>query len=83
MKVAYPGVDEDADFPKKGYAMRDDTVVALRQPGSFSDDFSGGISRKSLCMHRLIEKIAPGGHRFARVAGALFVAAGAYIMTYG
>ena len=36
--MAYPGVDEDADFPKKGYAMRDDTVVALRQPGSFSDD---------------------------------------------
>jgi transposase-like protein len=36
--VAYPGVDEDADFPKKGYAMKDDTVVALRQPGSFSDD---------------------------------------------
>ncbi len=29
---------EDAGFRKKGYAMRDDTVVALRQPGSFSDD---------------------------------------------
>ncbi len=28
----------------------------------------------------LIEKIAPGGHRFARIAGALFVAAGAYMM---
>jgi len=25
-------------FRRKGYAMRDDTVVALRQPGSFSDD---------------------------------------------
>ena len=22
MKVAYPGVDRDADFPKKGYAMK-------------------------------------------------------------
>ena len=30
----------------------------------------------------LIEKIAPGGHRFARIAGALFVAAGAYIMLH-
>ena len=38
MKAAYPGVDEDANFPKKGYAMKDDTVVALRQPESFSDD---------------------------------------------
>jgi putative transposase len=36
--VAYPGVDEDAGFPKKGYAMKDDTVVSFRQPGSFSDD---------------------------------------------
>ncbi len=31
----------------------------------------------------LIEKIAPGGHRFARIAGALFVAVGIYIITYG
>jgi hypothetical protein len=38
LKAAYPGVDEDADFSKKGYAMKDDTVVALRQPGSFSAD---------------------------------------------
>jgi predicted metal-binding membrane protein len=30
----------------------------------------------------LIEKIAPGGHRFARIAGALFVAAGAYMMIH-
>jgi len=36
--VAYPGVDEDADFPKKGYAVKDNTIVTLRQPGSFSDD---------------------------------------------
>jgi hypothetical protein len=38
LKVAYPGVDEDADFPKKGYAMKETTIVTLRQPGSFSDD---------------------------------------------
>jgi transposase-like protein len=38
LKVAYPGVDEDADFPKKGYAMKDTTIVTLRQPGTFSDD---------------------------------------------
>ena len=38
MKAAYPGVDEDANFRRKGYAMKDDTVVALRQPESFSDD---------------------------------------------
>ena len=38
VKVAFPGVDEDADFSKKGYAVKEDTVVALRQPGSFSDD---------------------------------------------
>ncbi len=30
----------------------------------------------------LIEKIAPGGHQFARIAGALFVAAGAYRMIH-
>ena len=30
----------------------------------------------------LIEKIAPGGHRFARIAGALFVVAGAYTMIH-
>ena len=36
--MAYPGVDEDAGFPEKGYAMRDDTVVALRHPRSFSAD---------------------------------------------
>ena len=30
----------------------------------------------------LIEKIAPGGYRFARIAGALFVAVGNYIMIY-
>ena len=36
--MAYPGVDEDADFPKKGYAVKDNTIVTLRQPGSFSDD---------------------------------------------
>ncbi len=30
----------------------------------------------------LIEKIAPGGHRFARIAGALFVVAGAYLMIH-
>ena len=36
--MAYPGVVEDADFPKKGYAMKEGTVVGLRQPGSFSDD---------------------------------------------
>jgi predicted metal-binding membrane protein len=31
----------------------------------------------------LIEKIAPGGHRFARVAGVIFVIAGACIMQFG
>jgi len=31
----------------------------------------------------LIEKIAPGGHRFARAAGVLFVAAGVYMTIYG
>jgi predicted metal-binding membrane protein len=30
----------------------------------------------------LIEKIAPGGHRFARIVGALFVAAGAYMLIH-
>ena len=30
----------------------------------------------------LIEKIAPGGYRLARIAGALFVAAGTYIMIH-
>jgi putative transposase len=25
-------------FQRKGYAMKEDIVVALRQPGSFSDD---------------------------------------------
>ena len=30
----------------------------------------------------LIEKIAPGGHRFARIVGALFVTAGTYNMIY-
>jgi predicted metal-binding membrane protein len=28
----------------------------------------------------LIEKIASGGHLFARIAGAMFVAAGVYMM---
>ena len=31
----------------------------------------------------LIEKIEPGGYLFARAAGALFVAAGVYMMIYG
>ncbi len=31
----------------------------------------------------LIEKVAPGGHRFARFAGALFVAAGGYMIIHG
>ena len=30
----------------------------------------------------LIEKIAPGGHCFARIVGALFVTAGTYNMIY-
>ncbi len=30
-----------------------------------------------------IEKIAPGGYRFAHIAGALFVAAGVYIIIHG
>ena len=31
----------------------------------------------------LIEKIAPSGYRFAHIAGALFVAAGVYIIIHG
>ncbi|MCZ6845223.1 MAG: DUF2182 domain-containing protein [Alphaproteobacteria bacterium] len=31
----------------------------------------------------LIEKVAPGGHRFARAAGVLFVAAGIYMIIHG
>jgi len=30
----------------------------------------------------LIEKIAAGGHLFARIAGTVFVAAGVYMMFY-
>jgi hypothetical protein len=38
MKAAYPGDAEVAISTKEGYAMREDTVVELRQPGSFSED---------------------------------------------
>ena len=43
--MAYPGVDEGADFPKKGYAVKDTTIVTLRQPGTISDDPLTGILR--------------------------------------
>ena len=38
MRAAYPGDVGLAIFHEEGYAMRGDTVVQLRQPGSFEDD---------------------------------------------
>ena len=38
MRAAYPGDDRVAISTKEGYAMREDTVVQLRQPGTFSED---------------------------------------------
>ena len=40
-------------FRRKGYAMKDDTVVALRQPESFSDDPADGyIARRRFGIDR-------------------------------
>lgn len=36
--MAYPGDVQSPFFRGKGYAMKEDTIVRFRQPGSFSDD---------------------------------------------
>ena len=49
-------------FRRKGYAMKDDTVVALRQPESFSDDPLTEILRagaRQLLARRLKRKLPP------------------------
>jgi hypothetical protein len=45
LKVAYPGVLEGADFPKKGYAVKDNTLDGSDQLGELIDGvtFKDGI----------------------------------------